>query len=308
MLLVLGVASTGSVSDRRDVIVRTLGRTGERLPAIGLGAVTSSDTRPGAQRAHLQDVLKVYWDAGGRVIDTSQLYGDSELLFSEVATALGITSNMFLTQKLWSTAGDLNESRMLRQSQASKARLRRDQMDVLQVDNLANAEAVVPMLARWKSAGRIRYVGVSHYATRYYPAIEILIRNFDIDVIQIRYSILTRLAEEQILPLAAERGIGVIVTAPMERGRLHKLVEGHQVPGWASDFDATTWSQFFLKYVLAHPAVTVVLPSTSNPAHMEENMRVLRGPLPDEEQRARMVEHLAGFAGFAPLEKSSARS
>ena len=301
-------APTGSVSDGRDVIVRTIGRTGERLPAIGLGAVTSFDKRPGAQRAHLRDVLTVYWEAGGRVIDTSQLYGDSDLLFSDVTTALGITSNMFLTQHLWSTDEDLNESRMLRKSRAAKARLRRDQMDVLRVHNLANAAAVVPMLTRWKSAGGVRYVGVSHYATRYYPAIEILIRNFDIDVVQIRYSILTRLAEEQILPLAAERGIGVIVTAPMESGRLHKLVEGHQVPGWATDFDATTWSQFFLKYVLAHPAVTVVLPSTSKPAHVAENMRVLRGPLPDEDQRARMVEHLAGFAGFAQLENSSARS
>ena len=260
----------------------------------------SFDKRPGVQRAHLRDVLKVYREAGGRVIDTSRLNVDSELVASEVTTALGVTGDMFLTQKL-STTGDLSESHLLRQLRAAKARLRRDQVDVLQVHDLANAEAVVPMLGRWKSAGRVRYVGVGHYSTRYYPAIEILMRNFDIDVIQIRYSILTRLAEEQILPLAAERGIGVIVTMPMEGGRLHKLVEGHQVPGLATDFGAKTWAQFFLKYVLAHPAVTVVLQSTSNPAHAEENMTVLRGALPDDDQRARMVEHMAGFAGFARL-------
>jgi aryl-alcohol dehydrogenase-like predicted oxidoreductase len=313
-LLVAGVAgrgqvahaaSAGSVTDRRDVMVRPVGRTGERLPAIGLGAVTSFDKRPGAQRAQLRDVMTAYWAAGGRVIDASQLYGESELLLSEVTTALGITTNMFLTHQLGRTAGDVSESQLLRQLQVSQARLRRDQMDVVQVPNLANAEAVVPMLGRWKSAGRIRYVGVSHYAPRYYPAIEILIRNFDIDVIQIRYSILTRLAEEHILPLAAERGIGVIVTMPMEKGRLHKLVERHDVPSWAADFDATTWAQFFLKYVLAHPAVSVVVPSTSSPAHVAENMTVLRGPLPDDNQRARMVAHMAGLAGFAQLENGS---
>lgn len=293
-------AATGSVTDHRDVIVRTIGRTGERLPAVGLGAVPGFDKRPGARRAPLRDVLKVHREAGGRVIDTSQLYGDSELLVGEVATALGITDNMFLTRKL-SATGDLSERPLLRQLQASTARLGRDQVDVLQVHDLANAEAVLPLLGRWKSAGRVRYVGVSHDATRYYPAVEILMRNFDVDVVQIRYSILTRMAEEQILPLAAERGIGVIVAMPMERGLLHKLVEGHQVPGWATDFGATTWAQFFLKYVLAHPAVTVVLQSTGNPAHAEENMTVLRGVLPDEDQRARMVEHMAGFAGFARL-------
>lgn len=282
-------ASTGSVADAPDVITRTIGRTGQRLPAIGLGPALSSGERPWAQRAHLLDVLKAYWQAGGRVIDTSQLNGDSELVLGEVTSALGITGDVFLA----STS---------RQLPAAKSRLRRDQVDVLHAPNLADAEAVVPMLARWKSAGKTRHIGVSHHATQYYPAVEILIRNFDIDVIQIRYSILTRLAEEQLLPLAAERGIGVIVAMPMEDGRLHKLVEGHQVPAWAADFGATTWAQFFLKYVLSHPAVTVVLQSTSSPAHLRENMTVLRGPLPDDDQRARMVAHMAGFAGFARLE------
>jgi aryl-alcohol dehydrogenase-like predicted oxidoreductase len=282
-------ASTGSVADGPDVITRTIGRTGQRLPAIGLGPVVDPGERPWAQRARLRQILEAYWQAGGRVIDTSQLHGYSELVLGEVTSALGITSDVFLT----STS---------RQLPAARSRLRRDQMDVLHAHNLAGAEAVVPMLAQWKSAGKTRHIGISHHATQYYPAIEILIRNFDIDVIQIRYSILTRLAEERLLPLAAERGIGVIVAMPMEDGRLHKLVEGHQVPGWAADFGATTWAQFFLKYVLAHPAVTVVLQSTGSPAHLRENMAVLRGPLPDEDQRARMVAHMAGLAGFAQLE------
>jgi aryl-alcohol dehydrogenase-like predicted oxidoreductase len=291
------VLSTGSVTDRRDIIVRTIGRTGQVLPAIGLGAVRDVDN----ERAHLRDVVKGYSAAGGRVIDSSRLRGEAELPVSEVATALGVTSNMFVTHRLHSTGG-LSENRLLRQLQAAGARLRRDRLDAVQVHDLSDAEAVLPTLSRWRNAGLVRHVGVSHHTTRYYPAIEVLMRNFDIDVVQVRYSMLTRLAEEQILPLAAERGIGVIVAVPMEQGRLHELVKGYQVPGWANDFGATTWAQFFLKYVLAHPAVTVVLQSTGSPAHVEENMTVLRGQLPDDDQRARMVEHMAAFAGFAQLE------
>ncbi|OJF14222.1 aldo/keto reductase [Couchioplanes caeruleus] len=312
VLLVAGAAGQGqaahAASARRNLTFNTLGRTGERLPAIGLAATVNVDKHPAAQRAHLRDVLKVYWEAGGRVVDTSRLNGDSELLFSEVATDLGITSGMFLTHNLRPAAGDLNEGRVSRQLQASKERLRRNQIDVLQVGDLTDAEAVVPMLGRWKNEGRVRYVGVSHRETQYYPAIEVLMRNFEVDVVQVRYSILTRSAEEHVLPLAAERGIPVIATMPLETGRLHKLVEGRQVPGWASDFGATTWAQFFLKYVLAHPAVTVVLPSTGNPAHVKENMKALRGPLPDDDQRARMVEHLAGLGGFTQLEEDAAGS
>ncbi|WP_422734566.1 aldo/keto reductase [Micromonospora sp. WMMD558] len=293
-------ASTGSVAARRDAIVRTIGRTGERLPAIGLGVVPGSGTRSGAGRAQLPDVMRVYGEAGGRVVDTSRLYGDSDPSGGEVPTALGATSDLFVTQKL-PAAGGFEENDMLRQWRAVRAGLGRDRVDVLQVPDLASAEVVVPMLTRWKSAGRTRYVGVGHHSTRYYPAIEVMMRNFDVDVIQIRYSLLTRSAEEQLLPLAAEYGIGVIVTMPMEGGRLHRLVEGRHLPDWAADFGATTWAQFFLKYVLAHPAVTVVLQSTGNPAHAEENMSVLRGVLPDDDQRARMVEHMAGFAGFARL-------
>ncbi|GGQ46282.1 oxidoreductase [Couchioplanes caeruleus subsp. azureus] len=310
VLLATGAAGRGqaahAASAHRNLAFRTLGRTGERLPAIGLGATVNADKHPAVQRAHLRDVLKAYWKAGGRVVDTSRLDADSELMFSEVATALGITGGMFLTRNFRSADGDLSESRMSRQLQAAKARLRRHQIDVVQVGDLAEPEAVVPMLGRWKSAGEVRYVGVSHHETRYYPAMEILMRNFDVDAVQVRYSIATRLAEEHILPLAAERDIPVTVTMPFEAGRLHRLVEGHQVPGWAADFGATTWSQFFLKYVLAQPAVTVVLPSAANPAHVQDNMKALRGPLPDDDQRARMVAHLAAFPGFAQLEEDAA--
>ncbi|MEN3615290.1 aldo/keto reductase [Plantactinospora sp. ZYX-F-223] len=268
---------------------RALGRTGERLPAIGL-ALTSLDRRPEAQRSYLRNVLKAHWEAGGRVIDTSGLSGDSEHAFHDAATDLGIASEMFLSQRLRSADGDD------RQLQATAARLRRDQIDVLQVDDLADAEVAVPLLRRWKTAGKIRYVGVGHQDTRYFPAIEILMRNAGVDVVQVRYSILTRTAEEHILPLAAERGVGVIVTMPTEDGRLHQMVAGRPVPGWAAEFGATTWTQFFLKYVLAHPAVTVALPPAGSPAQVAQNMRALRGPLPDEEQRARMIDYLAATA------------
>jgi aryl-alcohol dehydrogenase-like predicted oxidoreductase len=300
-------AAPAAVADAPDVTSSTAGRTGGRLPAIGLGpgAVTSLDKRPEKLRAYLRDVLTAYWTAGGRVVDTSWLDGVTGPVFREVAVELGVAADMFVTHQLGSTAGDLSESRVLRQLNTSKSLLHRDQVDVVQVDALAGAEVLVPMLKRWKSAGRVRQVAVSHTEARYFPSIEILMRNTEIDVVQIRYSILNRAAEETILPLAAERGISVLTTMPMESGRLHNLVDGHPVPGWASAFGATTWAQFFLKYVLAHPAVTVVLPSADSAAQVTENMAALRGPVPDDDQRARMVAHMATFAGFAELENWS---
>ncbi|WP_422733838.1 aldo/keto reductase [Micromonospora sp. WMMD558] len=281
-MLAAGITGHARAAHAAPPGLRTLGRTGERLPAIGL-ALTSLGGRP-AQRSYLRNLVKAYWEAGGRVIDTSGLSGDSELAFYEVATGLGIAGKMFLTQPL---RGDD------RQLRAATARLRREQIDLLHVGDLADTEAAVPLLRRWKTAGTIRYVGVGHQDTRYYPAVEILMRNAGVDVVQVRYSILTRTAEEHILPLAAERGIGVIVTMPTEESRLHQMVAGSPVPGWAADFGATTWTQFFLKYVLAHPAVTVALPPAGSPEQVTENMRALQGPLPDEGQKARMIDYLA---------------
>jgi aryl-alcohol dehydrogenase-like predicted oxidoreductase len=301
VLIGAGIAGPGQaapaapVTDDRPAVVRALGRNGERLPAIGLGAV------PGARGDSLRAVLRAHWAAGGRVVDTSRLRGDSERLFSEVATELGIAGDVFVTHQLAPAGTDAGDVLLTHRLRAAQTRLRRGHVDVLRVGDLADAAAAVPVLGRWKSEGSVRHVAVGHHATQYYPAIEILMRNFDVDVVQVRYSILTRLAEEHILPLAAQRGIGVIATMPMEGGRLHRLVDGRPVPGWAADFGATTWGQFFLKYVLGHPAVSVVVPSSGSPAHVEENMRALRGPVPDDEQRTRMVEHLAGLAGFADL-------
>jgi diketogulonate reductase-like aldo/keto reductase len=290
--------------DRRGLITRTVGRTGERIPAVGLGTFMTFDKRPGAGRGHLREVMQRYWSAGGRVIDTSPLYGGSELSVGDFATDLGITDDIFLTNKSWATGEYLSdESHMVSQLEISKTRLWRDQMDVLQVHNLVNAEAAVPVLRRWKGEGKIRYVGVTHHAIPYYPAIEHLIRNFDVDFIQIRYSIFARTAEERLLPLAAERGLGVMINMAMEKGRLHELVEGHRLPDFAHDIGARSWAQFFLKYVLSNPAVTVVLQATADPAHVSENMEVLRGPLPDAAMRQRMVRHMTeSIPGFAQLD------
>ncbi|WP_250007447.1 aldo/keto reductase [Actinoplanes sp. M2I2] len=248
-------------------VTRSL-RSGERLPAIGLGLV------PGAS---LQ-VVRVFAQAGGRVVDTSRLDDRSEVAFASRRD----TGDLFLTRTVGAVAAQPRPGRRI---------------DAVHVGELAGVDEMVPALKRWKDAGRVNHVGVSHHEPRYFPAIEILMRNAAIDVVRVRYSLLTRDAEAHLLPLAAERGIPVIATMPMEQGRLHALVAGQPVPRWAAGFGATTWAQFFLKYVLAHPAVTVVVPSSSSPAHVTENMAALRGPLPDESQRARMVDHLTALTG-----------
>lgn len=157
----------------RDILYRTVGRTGERLPAVGLGTFMTFDKRPGAQRGHLREVMQRYWEAGGRVVDISPLYGGSEVSVGDFANDLGITNEMFVTDKSWATGEYLSdESHMLRRLETSKARLWREQIDLIQVHSLVNAEAAIPVLRRWKDEGRIRYVGASHHVIPYYPAIE----------------------------------------------------------------------------------------------------------------------------------------
>jgi diketogulonate reductase-like aldo/keto reductase len=286
-----------------DVLTRPVPNSDERLPLIGLGTFMTFDKRPGAPRDHLRDVLSRFWAAGGRVVDTSPLYGMSDVTVGDFAAELGITDRLFVTNKTWVTGEYLNDpSHAERQLEQSRSRLWRQTIDVMQVHSLTNAEMVVPILRRWKSSGAIRYLGVTHHVPAYFGAIEHWINTGDLDFVQVRYSIFMRQAEERILPAALDTGIAVLVNMPLEKARLHKLVESRRLPGFAAEIGCRTWAQFFLKYVASHPAVTCVLPATSNPAHAEENAGAMRGPLPDQAMRQRMVRHMETIPGFADLE------
>jgi aryl-alcohol dehydrogenase-like predicted oxidoreductase len=306
----LGVAAAGALTGAAgarargqapgDLITRPLPGTRERVPAIGLGSFITFDTLPGASREHVREVIRRHWRAGGRVFDVSPLYGSSEVNLGQFAGAMGITDRMFLANKVWSTGEYAwDDSHAEGNLERSVERLsRRRPIDVMQCHSLTAVEIMVPLLRAWKREGRIRYVGVTHHEPIYFDALAEWIERGVVDFVQVHYSIHTRTAEQRVIPAAAERNVAVLVNMPLEKARLHKVVEGRELPAFARDFGIASWAEFFLKWVISNPAITCALAATSNPAHLSENVAALRGPLPDPDMRARMVEHMASIPGF----------
>lgn len=291
-------AADGPRSDS-GLITRKIPRTGEELPAIGLGTFLTFDVIPGRTREHLREVIRRYWEGGARVIDTSPLYGTAELSVGDFAASLGIADQMFASNKIWSTGEFLaDESHARRSLEQSLQRLWRGHIDLMHCHSLVNVDIIVPYLQAWKKEGLIRYVGISHHESAYLTPLASWVQRGAVDIVQINYSIFNRAAEAQVLPAAADHGVGVLVNMPLEKARLHKVVEGQPLPEFAREIGVENWSQFFLKWVIAHPAVTCALPSTSNPAHAGENIAALRGPLPDAAMRARMVRHMESIPRF----------
>jgi diketogulonate reductase-like aldo/keto reductase len=287
-----------------EVLTRTIPRTEERLPAIGLGTFLTFDLIPGAPRDHLREVMRTYWEGGARVVDTSPLYGMGEVNAGTFAAALGISDRMFLTNKIWSTGEFLaDDSHARRSLETSLARSWRARIDVMQCHNLVNVDIAVPLMNAWKREGLVRFIGATHHDYAYFPVLADLAERGAVDFIQLRYSIFSRQAEERILPAAQARGIGVLVAMPLEKARLTKLVEGRPLPDFAREIGVQSWAQFFLKWIISHPAVTCALPATSNPAHAAENVAAMRGPMPDREMRARMLRHMEQIPGFDAVER-----
>ena len=284
------------------IITREIPSSGELIPAVGLGTFMTFDVLPGRNRDHLREVMRLFWEGGGRVIDTSPLYGTSEITVGDFAVALGINEQLFVANKIWSTGEYLGDvSHATRSLEQSLQRLWRERIDLMQCHSLVNADVVVPLLRAWKKEGRIRYLGVTHHDPAYMNALADWVERGGLDFVQMNYSILTRQAEGRLLPAAADRGVAVLVNMPFGKARLFKLVEGRAVPDFARELGIESWAQFFLKWVLSHPAVTCVLPSTSNPAHVVDNMGALRGPLPDRKLRARMLRYMESIPGFDQL-------
>jgi diketogulonate reductase-like aldo/keto reductase len=280
-------------------IMKSAPRIREALPAVGLGTFLTFDLVPGERRDHLRQVMQTFWDAGGRVVDTSPLYGMAEVNVGDFAASMGVTDRMFIANKIWATGEYLGDASHARRSlDTSLQRLWRGSIDAMQCHSLVNASVVVPLLGAWKKEGRVRYTGVSHHEPGYFGELADWVEQGDLDVVQVHYSMHARMAEERILPAAAARGMAVFVNMPFEKARLLKVVEGHPLPGFAREIGIASWPQYFLKWVIAHPAVTCVLPATSNPVHAADNMQALQGPLPDRALRARMLRHMESIPGF----------
>jgi len=294
------VLAQAANANRGAPLMRAIPKTGEQIPAVGLGTFETFDISPGEPRDHVREVLRRFHAAGGRVVDTSPLYGMAEVCVGDFAFELGIADDLFITNKTWTTGEWLSDnSHSEAQFRRSAERLWRKVMDVQQVHSLENYDQVLHLLRRWKQEGRVRYIGVTQWNREYYDTMERLVRTADLDFIQVNYSIFSRHCEERLLPACVDNGVAVQINMPFEKARLFTCVAGRPVPDFAREFGAETWAQFFLKFILSHPAVTVVIPATSNPDHLTDNMGALYGELPDKKMRERMVKYMEEIPGFA---------
>ncbi len=271
------------------MITRKIPRTGEALPVIGLGTWQTFDVGASeAERAPRLEVLRAFLAAGGRVVDSSPMYGRAEEVTGELLAALPGAPRPFLATKVWASGQAEGEAQL----RESMRRMRADPLDLLQIHNLLDWEVHLPTLRALKARGAIRYAGITHYARSAFDELEAILRKERVDFVQLPYSAATRAAEARLLPAAAKTGTAVLVMRPVEEGDLFRAVKGKPLPAWAPELGATAWSQVFLKFILSHPAVTAVLPATANPRHLAENVAAGTGPLPDAALRRRMERDL----------------
>jgi diketogulonate reductase-like aldo/keto reductase len=238
------------------------------------------------ERQPLKEVLSRFVQLGGKMIDSSPMYGRAEGVIGDLTNELHVRDSLFLATKVWTTGKQAGIDSMER----SLARMQAKRIDLMQVHNLVDVDTHLATLRDWKEKDRIRYLGVTHYNSSAYDAVEKILRREKLDFLQINYSILEREAEERILPLAQERGVAVIVNRPFGGGDLFARVRSKPLPDWAAEFDCKSWAQFLLKWIVAHPAVTCAIPATSNTRHLEDNMQAGVDRLPDEKLRQRMLE------------------
>jgi aryl-alcohol dehydrogenase-like predicted oxidoreductase len=267
-------------------IARAIPSTGERLPSVGLGTASVFDNDDERTRRAAAEVIRVLVDAGGRLIDTASSYRDAESVLGNVIAAAGLRDKIFIATKL--------EQPDVAELKRSLARLKSAKVDLLQLHNVRDPRQSLAQFRDWKAQGLCRYVGITSTFHGDFAAIEGVLEHEKPDFVQIDYSLDDRMAEERILPLAAAVKAGVLTAVPFGRGRLFRAVQGKPIPDWAQTF-AGTWAQFFLKYLLGDERVTAVIPGTSNPVHMADNLGAMRGRLPDPDQRKRMVAFIDGL-------------
>ncbi len=276
-----------SLAENPAMAQRPVPFSGELLPVVGLGTYQSFDIGGGAaEREPVKEVLRLFVQHGGKLIDSSPMYGRSESALGELAAELAVTQKLFMATKVWTSGREAG----IRQMEESLRRMQVARMDLMQIHNLQDWQTHLKTLREWKSAGRIRHAGITHYHSGAYAELERLMKMKEFDFVQFNYSIAEREAEERILPLAHDLGIAVIINRPFAQASLFARVKGKDLPAWAAEFDCASWAQFFLKYILAHPAVTCVIPATGKPKHLVDNMMAGIGRLPDAATRTRMAK------------------
>jgi diketogulonate reductase-like aldo/keto reductase len=269
------------------MLTRIIPSTGEALPAIGIGTYRGFDVgKDGKPRAALAGVLRNLFAAGGSVLDSSPMYGRAEEVAGDLLAAEGARAKTFVATKVWTTGRRAGVEEMNR----SMKLLRADPIDLMQIHNLVDWRTHLATLRTWKEEGRVRYLGVTHYSSSAYGELEHILGTEQLDFVQLNYSLDDREAERRLLPIAARRGVAVLVNLPYGQGRMFERLRGQPVPAWMREVRCATWAQVFLKFVLSHQAVTCVIPGTGNPDHMAENCRAGLEPMLDDSLRKKLVE------------------
>jgi len=283
--LLLGQSPLGAQSAALNT--KVIPSSGERVPVIGLGARNYRIGEGWApDTTEFRRTLQTFHDLGGRVLDTSPNYGDSETIVGDLLADLGLRENLWVATKVDREDRESGLARM----EDSMEKMHTDHFELVQVHNLRGWEVQLPTLREWKQEGRIKYLGITTSSSRQYGDMERIMVQEDLDFIQINYAADARDAADRILPLAVDRGMGVLVNLPFGRGRLFSRVGDRELPDWASEIDCESWGQFFLKYVASHAAVTTVIPGTTKAHHAEDNIGAARGAMPDEGMCRRMEE------------------
>ena len=282
-------AATGS-KETRAMNTRKIPRSGEAVPVIGLGTWQTFDVSDSpAERQPLVQVLERFFAAGAKVIDSSPMYGRAEAVVGDLLKAASWRPKAFLATKVWTTGRE----RGVQQMSESIRKMAADRMDLMQVHNLQDWRTHLETLRAWKGEGRVRYIGVTHYARSAFDELEEIVRKERVDFVQLPYSIGFRDAEKRLLPAARETGTAVLVMRPFEGGELFSSTRGKPLPEFAREIGCESWAQYFLKFILGHPAVTCPIPATANPRHVEDNLRAGFGAFPEDPAlRKRMIEHL----------------
>jgi diketogulonate reductase-like aldo/keto reductase len=283
-----GITAAGA----RTMTTRKVPSSGEEIPVIGMGSSDTFDVGDdAASRDGLRGVLQSLVDGGGRVIDTSPMYGRAETVLGDLIGDLGLGPKLWYATKVWTRGREAGT----RQIDESFARLRTKKLDLLQIHNLLDWREHVPTLRALQAEGRVRYSGITHYRADAHADLERVLGEEKFDWLQVNYSLVEREVEDRLLPFCRDRGIAVMVNRPFADGAMFAKTRGRPLPGWAEEIGCRSWGQFFLRFVVSHPAVTCVIPATSKPQHMIDNAAAGLAPLPDEQQRRRMAEYWEGL-------------
>ena len=267
---------------------RIIPSSGEPLPVVGLGTWQTFDVPGDHAYPTLKRVLGTLAGAGSTVIDSSPMYGRAERVIGDITAGMDSPDSFFYATKVWTTG--LHEG--VRQMEASRKLMKRQCLDLIQVHNLTDWRTHLPTLRRWKEEGKTRYIGITHYTDTSHEDLERILRAEKLDFVQFNYSIVSRHAEQRLLSAAADLGVATLVNRPLGEGSLFARVGNKLLPSWAADLGITSWSAYFLKYLIGNPAVTCVIPATASPDHLAENLEAGEGPLPDLATRKKMVEYL----------------